>query len=64
MPVQNGGKLPERNKPMFLLLYTEIMQLNDLVRLDGKVYKVTGIADPGGLHLCTDLSLEEVRSCV
>lgn len=55
---QDGGKLPQRNEPMFLLLYTEAIKPEDNIKIDNKIYKVTGIEDPGGLHLCTDLSLE------
>lgn len=60
IPAQDGGKIPERNEPMLLVLHTKEARLNDLVELDDKAYKITGIADPGGLHLCIDLSLEEV----
>ena len=56
---QEGGKIPERNSPMLLLLYTEEIQMEDIVEMDGKTYKVTGMDDPGGLHLCIDLSLKE-----
>ncbi len=57
---QEAGKVPQRVKPMFMIPYTDAVRLEDLIELDGHTYKVTGVDDPGGLHLCTDLSLEEV----
>lgn len=55
-----AGKIASRKYPQLLTLYTDKIQKEDIVDLEGRKYTVTGVDDIGGLHLCTDLSLREV----
>lgn len=55
-----AGRVSSRKYPQLLLLYTEDIRKEDLVRLGSRTYVVTGVDDVGGLQLCTDLSLREV----
>ena len=54
-----GTKLSTRKHPQLLLLYTEDIQQEDNIILEGRKYTVTGVDDVGGLHLCTELSMKE-----
>lgn len=54
-----AGQVRTKNQPQFLILYREDIREKDLLYIGQKPYTVTGIDDPGGLHLCLDLSLEE-----
>lgn len=60
LPTQEGGKIPQRNQPMFLVPFTDQIRLEDQLVIDTGQYKIVGMEDPGGLHICLDLSLEEV----
>ncbi len=60
LPAQDSGKIPQRNQPMFLILFSDKLKLEDQLIIDTGRYKIVGIEDPGGLHVCLDLSLERV----
>lgn len=60
LPAQDNGKIPKHNQPMFLVLFTDKIKLGDQLITDTGCYKIVGLDDPGGLHICLDLSLEEV----
>jgi hypothetical protein len=54
-----AGQVRAKNQPQFLILHREDIREKDLLYLEEKPYTITGIDDPGNLHLCLDLSLEE-----
>lgn len=54
-----AAKISTRKQPQLLLLYTDKIQQEDRVLLNGKLYTVTGVDDVGNRQLCTELSLRE-----
>ena len=54
-----AAKVSTRRQPQLLLLYTDKIQKEDRVELNGKTYTVTGVDDVGNRQLCTELSLRE-----
>lgn len=59
--LSDQGQIPPLRQPQLLILYPEqTLKEKDLVILDKRRFEVTGIHDPGFLHICLNLSLKEV----
>lgn len=52
------GRVYADKKPLFLIVYTEILKKGDLIVIDGRTFEITELDDLGNLHLFIDLSLE------
>ncbi|ARP49983.1 MULTISPECIES: hypothetical protein [Caproicibacterium] len=58
--LQESAAVSTAKELRLLTLSTDKVQQGDTVTLDNRKYSVTGTDDVGGLHLCTDISLQEV----
>lgn len=59
--LSDQGQIPPPRQPKLLILYPEqSLKEKDLVIFEKRRFEVTGIYDPGSLHICLDLSLKEV----
>lgn len=57
-----GGSIQTKQVPMILAPFAEArnLQQDDLVDINGRCYKVTGLLDIGNWNIAIDISLEEV----
>lgn len=53
-----AGKTYTAKQPMFLTMYTGRIQKEDLLEINGTVYRATGLDDLGNMHIFLDVSLE------
>lgn len=61
LSLSDQGQIPPLRQPQLLILYPEQpLKEKDLVIFEKRRFEVTGIHDPGSLHICLDLSLKEV----
>lgn len=56
--IVEAGKTYTAKQPMFLCEYTEKIQKEDILEMQGIRYRVTGLDDLGNLHVFLDISLE------
>lgn len=54
----DSGQVPTQRQLKFLVLFVEEIAENQKIEIDGTPYRISGVDDLGGLHLCLDLSLE------
>lgn len=53
----DGGSVQTKKVPFVMLIHTQYLKLDDIVKINNHTYKITGINDIGNLGVIDDVSL-------